>query len=130
MAQTSPNYDRATALVHEIGSLLIHDDAFGAWDGISVTTIIEPGVVQISGFSYEHGRKPKPSLPSAAALDGKFEELRDATQTPDGRKWKTALVRISRDTGKITIDYDYSDPLRWKVKTLNLATLPEEMRPK
>jgi len=128
----SADYDRATTLVHEIGSLLVNDPAYrdSDWDGIAVVTIVEGGTVQVSGYTYRNGDKPKPSLPRSYDLDDRFEELCNAMQTPDGGKWKTALVKIRRDTGKITIDYDYDNPLRWKVTPLNLTTLPEEMRPK
>lgn len=131
MALTT-DYDRATELVHEIGSLIVRNDRYASrdWDGIAVTVIIEPGATQISGYSYVDGKDPEAGSPGLGVLADRFEELCAAMQNPDGSKWKTALVRIRRDTGKITIDYDYENPLRWKVTPLNLGTLPEEMRPK
>lgn len=126
------NYDRATALVHEIGSLIVHNDRYTSrdWDGLAVTVIVEPGVTQISGYSYRDGQPPETASPGLGVLADKFEELCEVMPTPDGRKWKTALVQIRRETGKFTIDYEYNNPMRWKVTPSNIATLPEEMRPK
>lgn len=125
------DYDRATTLVHEIGSLIVSNKRYAAidWDGISVTAIVEPGATQISGYAYPDGGEPVAASPGLGALADKFEELNEAMQKPDGGTWKTALVRIRRDTGKVTIDYDYADPLRWKVTPLNMSALPEQMRP-
>lgn len=125
------DYDRATELVHEIGAQIINEQTSqdDAWDSLAVTAIIAGNSVQISGYSYEDGKKPRPGRIGSGALADKFEELCNAMQKPDGDRWKTALVKIRRDTGKITIDYEYADPLRWKVGPSNLATLPETMRP-
>jgi hypothetical protein len=125
------NYDRATELVHEIGAMIVaaqeRDD--GDWDAIAATAIVEGGVVQISGFYYDDGAKPKAARLGSSALADRFEALSVAMQKPDGGRWVTALVQVRRSSGRVTIDYDYADPARWKVTPANIATMPEALRP-
>ncbi|WID99719.1 hypothetical protein QO058_30470 (plasmid) [Bosea vestrisii] len=125
------DYDRATGLVHEIGAQIVKEQAAGddTWDSLAVTAIVAGGSVQISGYAYEDGGRPRPARVGSGPLADRFEELCKAMQKPDGDSWKTTLVQIRRASGKLTIDYDYANPLRWKVTPANLATLPEEMRP-
>lgn len=125
------DYDRATELVHEIGAQIVAEQTGqdDRWDSLAVTAIVAGSSVQISGYAYEDGAKPRPAKVGSGMLADKFEALCKAMQKPDGESWKTALVQIRRDSGKIVIDYDYADPLRWKVTPANLAALPEQMRP-
>lgn len=128
----SADYDRATELVHEIGGLIVAAQMkdSDAWDSIAATAIVQGSTVQISGFFYEDGGKPKPARLGLGRLADCFEELATATQKPDGGRWVAALVQIRRDTGRVTMDYEYADPARWKVTPANIATMPEELRPR
>lgn len=128
---TETDYDRATELVHEIAAQIVNEQTSqdDGWDSLAVTAIVARGSVQISGYSYETDRKPRPTRVGSGVLADKFEELCKAMQKPEGESWKAALVQIRREAGRITIDYEYADPLRWKVGPANLATLPEAMRP-
>ena len=125
------DYDRATGLVHEIGAQIVEEQTSqdDRWDSLAVAAIVASGSVQISGYAYKDGGKPRPAQVGSGPLADKFEALCKAMQKADGDSWKTALVQIRRASGKLTIDYDYSDPLRWKVTPGNIATLSEQMRP-
>jgi|GEM_PF-3171534 len=120
---------RATELVYEIGSLLAREPAFGEhWDGIATVAIVEPGVMQLSAFVYEDGRRPSPALPGEQFF-GLFRELQDSMRTEDGSSWKSALVQIVRATGRLTIAYEHEDAQRWKLTPANAEALPEQLRP-
>lgn len=128
----SADYDRATELVHEIGSLIVAAQMkdSDAWDSIAATAIVQGGSVQISGFFYEDGDKPKAARLGSSALADRFEALSVAMQKPDSGRWVAALVQIRRDTGRVTMDYEYTDPARWKVTPANIATMAEQLRPR
>lgn len=126
------DYDRAAELVHEIGAQIVSEQVGqdDRWDSLAVAAILAGGSVQISGYAYEDCSKPRPARVGSGPLADQFETLCKAIQKPDATRWQTALVQIRRASGKITIDYDHADPHRWKVKPANLATLPEQMRPR
>lgn len=123
---------RANELIHQIGSMIVQDSRFTEipWEGISVVTIVEGTSVQMSTYLYDGAGKPIAKNPGDRELPDKIEELRDAMREPSGREWKAALVQIKRPTMKVTVDFEYDDPLRWKVTPFNLLTKPEELRPK
>ena len=123
---------RADALVPEIGSMIVWDKVTREldWDALSLVVTVAPGVVQMHGFAYDAAGKPTPFVPDADALDDRFKELAEAMREPEGRVWKSALVQIVRATSKIHFDFEYDDAGRWKVTPANIATMPEQLRPK
>lgn len=126
------NQERANELIHEIGSMIVQDRVLSdqPWDALSLVTVVEGTSVQVSAYRYDGAGKPTPRNPGDNRLFDKFEELRDAMREPGGREWKTALVQIKRPAMKITVDFEYDDPMRWKVTPFNVETKPEELRPK
>jgi hypothetical protein len=107
---TSVAFDQAQAdaLVQELGSEVVKSPKIEAyqWDNISVVIELEPQE-RAFGYVYWNGSEWEAAGPSFDALD-KAEELRDAMRTPGKAHWKKALVQISRATGKIDIDFDYT----------------------
>jgi hypothetical protein len=122
----------ATTLVHEIGSMIVQDKNFIElpWDKISVVAVVDGGSVQVSGFAYEDGEDPFPEIPADTAIYDRFKRLREAMEDEAGRKWKSTLVQITRENNKIHFDFEYDDPMRWKVTPLNVDTKPRELEPK
>lgn len=127
----SADYDQATALVHEIGSLIVNSERYRnlPWDSLAVTAIVEGGSVQIAGFAYEDGTAPVPATPGSGALARKFKELCAAMQKPDGEKWVAALVQIRRKDQKIHMDFEYTNPARWKVTPQSIDTIAASLKP-
>lgn len=127
----SADYDQATALVHEIGSLIVNHERYSnlPWDSLAVTAVVEGGSVQIAGFAYEDGAAPMPATPGSAALARKFKELCAAMEKPDGSKWVAALVQIKRETQNIHMDFEYTNPSRWSVTPQNIAMVAASLKP-
>jgi hypothetical protein len=123
---------RATELVHEIGSMVVNSERYRArpWESLSIVVVIDGSSVQLSGYTYGADGKPQAGNPGNFDINDKFEELQEAMAGADQRRWKSALLQINRDGGKLNIDFEYDDPLRWKVTPTNVDTKPHELRPK
>lgn len=124
--------DRAGALVHEIAEIVAQSETRASedWAGISVVAIIDEATVQVSSYRYDAHGRAAPGDPGDLSVNRKFRELQTSMHQPTGRKWKAALMQIRRETGEVTLDFEYDDALRWKVTPVNLGTMPEQLRPK
>ena len=119
------------ALVMEIGRLLLSDDRIrdADWEGLSVVVIVGEGSVQLSAYRYDAAGKPTPSTPRNFEIGDRFEELQQSMSAKEPRAWKSCLVRLKKPELKMKMDFEYDDPLRWKVTPANIASKPEELRP-
>lgn len=134
-AETNPQMIRATELIHQIGGAIVNDENSlnTDWEslGIVFTATENADVTSLSGFYYDADGNATPEYPSEAAnLPDLLLELREAMNQASGKRWKAALIQITRATKKITTQFDYDDENRWKVTPGNLAQMREEIRPK
>lgn len=123
--------DRASELLVELGSRVVRDERYAdlAWEGIAVVAIVDGGVTQMSGYSYDASGKATPKIPSDRQIFDTFEELRDAMQAEGKEPWKCALFQVKRSEMKVKMDFEYQDPMRWKVTPANINRMVEQLRP-
>ncbi|GLS46837.1 hypothetical protein [Methylobacterium brachythecii] len=121
------------ALVHEIGSLIVHDEAYleQPWNTLSlVATMRDENVVQLHGYVYLDAGKTAAETPRESKIAQRFVELHQVMRQRDGKPWKAALVQIWRETAKVSYFFEYDDAARWKVTPTNYEAMREELRPK
>jgi hypothetical protein len=123
---------QADALLHEIAGMVAQSETRESrdWAGISVVAIVDEASVQVSSYRYDSDGRAEPGDPGDLSVNRKFRELNTVMRQPTGRHWKSALMQIRRDTGEVTTDFEYDDPLRWKVTPFNLETMPAQLRPR
>ncbi len=124
--------DRATKLIQQIGSALVADPRYAGrdWDGIAVVAIIEPGVRRVSGYTFDAAGEAEAGTPRNRAIDSLFAELQEATQIADKGPWKSALFQIKRAGMRFAIDFEYDDPMRWKVDPDRMDEILAAIRPR
>jgi len=120
-------------LIQRIGTLISTDSEFAndRWQGLSlIFDEIDEAGVGMSGYMYA-GDKVIPVLPQSNSTE--IEEavlaLREATIAPDGSKWHGCLVQLSRPGPEIGIEFEFDDPLRWKITPRNYEHMMEALRP-
>jgi hypothetical protein len=69
----------------------------------------------VSGYSFDAAGEPEPGTPRNRQIDDLFSALQEATEVPGKGRWKSALFRLKRDSMHFGVDFEYDDPLRWKV---------------
>jgi hypothetical protein len=121
----------ANEVIQRIGEAVTQDARFTAlpWRGIALVSIIGNGARQLSGYWYAEDGSAEPKLPSNRQVDELFLDLQRATSVPGKGMWKTCLFKIRRADMRMTVDFDYEDPIRWKVMPGNMGKLVAEMRP-
>ncbi len=121
----------ADALIHEIGTMIVQDEKYADrdWDGISVVGIYGEGATQISGYSYDANGVPKAGTPRNKDLHYRLRDLHKAMADSGQGDWKTVLIQIRRADMNVKMDFEYENPLRWKVTPKNLKTMPAQLRP-
>ena len=126
------DHHQADALAHEIAGIVAQSETRASedWTSISVVAIVDEATVQVSSYRYDAQGQAAPGDPGDLSVNRKFRELHRSMHQPTGRQWKAALMQIRRETGEVTLDFEYDDALRWKVTPANLRTMPEQLRPK
>lgn len=121
----------AEDLIQEIGSAILNDRSYidRSWTALSLVAIVDGGVVQLSGYTFDSKGVPKPSLPNDGSVDEMFERLQRAMQIPGKEPWKTCLFRIKRDPMRVRLDVDYDDPLRWNITPATMSRVLQEIGP-
>lgn len=119
------------ALVMQIGQTLVADDKVAAqpWDGYALIASYGDGTRRVSGFRYRDGEGAEAATPASAALGEQLDALRAATRVHDKDPWSVCVVRISRTTGKITVDFEYDNPGQWEITPATLQDVTERARP-
>lgn len=121
------------ALHHEIGRLVVHDEAYleQPWSSLSlVATMRDENTVQLHGYAYLDGGKTEAVTPRASTVAQRFVELHRAMRERDPRPWKAALMQIWRSNAKVSFFFEYDDAARWRVTPGNFREMREELRPK
>lgn len=124
--------NRADELVHEIADTVVRSETSQSddWESISVVAIVDEASVQVSSYRYNARGKAEPGDPGDFSVNRKFRELQTIMPQPTGRRWKSALMQIRRETAQVTIDFEYDDASRWKTTPLSIDTMPDLLRPK
>jgi hypothetical protein len=100
------------------------------WSHLVLVCVFEDGSPDMSGFCYIPGSKPVPVSPSELSILDLVEELRTAMATHDGKApWMSCLIRVSRESGEVSVDYEYKNPSRWAITPANVKQRATEFAP-
>lgn len=119
------------ALITAIGQSLVADDALADadWDGYALVVFYDGDDRRLGGFRYLDGAGAKPATPRSPELAGLVDQLRTATRVDDKAPWQACVLRIRRDTGRFTVEFEYDMPERWRIGPDSLPRVIEQARP-
>ena len=124
----------ADDLVHQIGTTILNNARIKSepWDALSFASTITTGGRQMNGYRYE-GDDWEATLPKGdiELIMDMLSDLQDAMAAATGKRWKQALIHITRPGPEIDVQFEYDDPTRWSLKkvSLDLADYAESLRP-
>ncbi len=119
------------ALIHEVGAAIVRNPRVTAepWERYALVVRFDDARVQLTGFAYDGAGKARPATPGGLELHHKLDALREATQVPGKQPWGACVVRIVRDTRRITAEFEYEHPERWDVTPQTSQEIAERARP-
>jgi hypothetical protein len=127
-----PQLDR-NALIAKIGRLLVADAVVsdGFWAGYALIVRYGDGAIarRLSGFRYDAKGDHQAATPSDDALGPAFDDLRQATRLPGKEPWGACVLRLWRDGGRMTVEFDYDTPEQWDITPATLAQVAGRARP-
>jgi hypothetical protein len=127
-----PTLDR-NALLARIGPLLVADPALsdGLWHGYALVVRYGDGAIarRISGFRYDAAGDHRAATPADDAIGPAFDALREATRLPGKAPWNACVLRLWRDGGRMTVEFDYDTPEQWDITPATLAEVVARARP-
>ncbi|MFT4164589.1 MAG: hypothetical protein QM650_05055 [Microlunatus sp.] len=119
--------DLTRTIASDILALAELDDP--EWDTFSLVAEVADDRCATTAYRYTESGPPVPTEPPEN--DDLYEQLRDVTRGPDGEAWDVVCVKIRRDTASLVMDFASGESAqRWRVKPLNIAQLPELLRPR
>jgi hypothetical protein len=124
--------DLADTLIHELGATISRSPRINAvdWQQLALVATIQPEYSRMTGFAYDRGGEVlQPIAPGGFDAIDKAEALRTAMAADGSRPWVTCLIRLRRDTGAITVDFEYDDASRWAITPSNVAEMAQTLRP-
>lgn len=120
-------------LIARIGRLLVADPAVsdGAWQGYALIVRYGDGAIarRMTGFRYDPDGTHTAATPDADALGPVFDDLREATRLPGKEPWGACVLRLWREGGRMTVEFEYDAPERWDVTPATLAAVATRSRP-
>ena len=120
-------------LVAAIGQRLVADPAVadGRWHGYALVVRYGDGALarRLSGFRYQADGSFAAATPHDPMLGETLDALRDATRVPGRAPWDACVLRIRRDDGKLTLEFEYDAPERWDITPATLADVATRARP-
>jgi hypothetical protein len=119
------------ALVNEIGRLLAEDARANArpWDAYALIVAYDSNMRRFNGFAYDGDGGYATATPTPEPLGETLDALREATRVDDKAPWQACVVRLVRDTRRITLEFEYDDPARWDITPQTLDAVAERVRP-
>lgn len=119
------------ALIHEVGAAIVRNPRVTAepWERYALVVRFDDARVQLTGFAYDDAGRARPATPNGLEIHHKLDALREATSVPDQQAWNACVVRIVRDTRKITVEFEYEHPERWDVTPQNATEIAARARP-
>ncbi|WP_195822593.1 hypothetical protein [Roseobacter sp. MH60115] len=124
----APEADEA---LHAIALLIAQDEKYvdREWDAMSLVAIVTDTSVDMTGFSYVAGEKPKPGTPRNGDIMDQLVQFRQLKRRDGNAPWKAVLIQIVKAEMRIGITFEYDDAQRWKVTPDNLVRMREKLRP-
>lgn len=120
-------------LIHALGALLVADPevATANWQHLALVGVVDAEQARMNGFCYDAAGDDEPAAPRNFETLAAMRKLRDAMAQSDGKTpWKSCLVRITRSSGKISVDFEYADAGRWAINKANLRQRADELKPR
>lgn len=113
------------ALVHELGAVIISNPKVAAapWQRYALVAQIDEQQSKLNGFAYDADGGYQPLTPQGFEVHDKLRALREAMHSDGHAPWGACMVRIDRETQKITIEFEYDHPERWYVTPQNAAEI-------
>jgi hypothetical protein len=100
------------------------------WSHLVLVSVFDDGMPDMTGFCYTAGGKPVPVSPSDLAILDVIGDLRAAMAEHDRKApWVACLMRVSRESGAVTFEYEYEDASRWAVTPANVRQRAGEFAP-
>lgn len=112
---SEPAFDqaRADAALHALGRAIVGDPNFRDRDWDAIVLVFElDGRAHEFGYVFGPGDRWEADGPDDWGVLDRARALRDAMIVPGKGAWKKCLVRITRATGGIDVDFDYAGD-RW-----------------
>ena len=120
-------------LIHRLGTLLVADAEVApeGWQHVALVGVVDAEQARLTGFSYDANGEHEPAAPRNFETLEVLRRLRSAMAESDGKApWKSCLVRIARDSGKIGVDFEYDDAARWAISKNNASQRALELKPR
>ena len=127
---TVETMDRNEATL-QLARAIAADTKLGAlpWDDLVLVARFGEGVSNVNGFAYQAGGASRPAAPRGAAVLDAFIDLRAATAVDDQADWIACKLHVRRAGGKLSLDFEYERPDRWKISPANVRQMSEALRP-
>ena len=124
-----PEADR---VLQDVAALIVEDEKYRdrSWHAMSLAAIVTDTSVDMTGFSYADGAKPKPGTPRNGQIMDKLRTLRTLTRRDGQAPWKAVLIQIRKSDTSVRVWFEYDDADRWKATPGNLAEIKEQLRPR
>lgn len=119
------------ALVHEIGRLIAEDDRANTrpWQAYALIVAYDDNMRRFNGFAYDGDGGYAAATPTPEPLGDALDALREATRVDGKAPWQACVVRLVRDTRRITLEFEYDDAARWDITPQTLDAVAESARP-
>lgn len=119
------------ALILEIGRLIVGDRKVAAqpWDRYALVAWYGEGVSTLNGFRYVGDEPGQAATPESFELEDRLDELRAATRVDGKQPWRACVVKLDRDSGKVSVDFAYEDADAWRVSPATAAEVARRARP-
>src|SRR5215471_17357737 len=128
---SSTSMDRE-GLFRRLAQVIASDAALfqEGWKELVLVSEIEAGTPDMTGFCYTDDGRAVPVAPADFTIFDAIEALRDAMAHADGKSpWLAAFFRIKRETGKLSAEFEYHRPERWRVTPANVKERAREFAP-
>jgi hypothetical protein len=113
------------ALIHELGAALVGDPKVAGqpWKRYALVARLDAQQSKLNGFAYDALGSYQPATPKGFEVHNKLAALREAMRNDGKAPWGACMVRIDRDTQKITVEFEYDHPERWDVTPKTVAEI-------
>lgn len=119
------------ALVQRLGELLLRDPEVvrEGWAAVVLVVTVAPASPDVCGFCYDGEGACTTIAPSAFDTPDAIRELHVTMAAEAGASpWCSCLIRLARDTRRLALEFEYSDPARWAVTLANRRERAEALR--
>lgn len=118
---------RSDELVHKLGSAIVRAPGYQRIQWDAIVLVVEAEDESMFGYVYRGGDEWQAAGPGDFSVLDLALELRQAMRIADKPAWRKCLVRISRRTGKIDIDFDYEGS-KWVPDMANPESFARSLR--